>query len=933
MKKAKVTLVALATLMLAGCGKPTQTTAVPTATTQQTTNTTTSKPTDKETTAKQTTAKETTAAPTTAVNPEDDEAKKWGNTVATLMKGHLNGHVIPYLKIAAKATTLEATFNSSKGRIEIVGDLIASGDTVISGAKTIYDAFGWDTSKATATNFQATLDSEHLTVTLQEGTTSATEGFYFLTAQYDEPYDPTTSSDWPADVKTAFTTYLHGHELPFVYLGTVAPTATGPTSSYSSETMNIIGGNWNDDIVTKANAAFGADTTTTWDMTGSTTTSFKAVGTMADKCELTIKIAADFNNKAKLSVTVKEGFNPPASGDWSQDVKDAFVTSLGGYALPYVYLASLNPEISTSTANKLVLAGGTWDDQIITLAETAFTADNADGIDWTITKGNESITADKVLSTGDTLNVVIENYEDPYYYYYGTDPEYTLLTATYKQGYSVPTDPAETAWSADVQTAMQTYLAGTVLPWFYLNLPAVDVGTKYYPSLKELDLKGGDWNDKVVDEMTRVLTADKDNGRDWTFRTDASGSKPYYYAESDDASGNHFKLKMYKDYNDKILVEIYFTEGFNIPDAAHSVWSQDIQNDFNTNLGKVFPYVYLGASAPTGSWSSSYNYYTITGGKWNDQIVTLFNTAFSGWEISTGVESSRAAYYAVLKSTTDNSFDKVMVSSDSSGNAIYRAWHYAAVTIPEGGAWASDVETEMKNRLGGEVMPYVYLGTTSNTFSWNSTYSYLQVNGGKWAPQYTDAAIASLEAANNADTDVTNDWKITTSVGSYGTDVTATRTRADGGTYKLVIKATYSASEMDCYYVPAYVYPTEASEKSWSDDLKTAFSNTLGGVDVPWFYMAASKADVTYSASTTSTIPYVTVSGGLWHEEIMQEAITSFKADGWSFLMDYTTTTPQALFTKSVTKSLEDGTSETHYYTARVSNDYYGKASLKVYYK
>lgn len=943
MKKGKFTLVALAALFLAGCGKVNTTTTVPskdTATQQQTT----AKPTtDKPTTSKATEPATTSAAPTTvSVDPEDADAKKWGTKVANVMKAHLNGHVVPYVKFCSSTSNLDPSYNANKGRVEVIGDIYTEGDTKIADAKTAYDARGWDTTGSTSTSMKATLATENLTVTLSEGTGDS-DGMYLFTATWEEPYDPTAASDWPTDVKDGFTTYIHGHEIPYVYLATVAPVASGPSSSYASETMNIIGGKWDADIITKAKANFAADNSVTWDTTGSTTTTFKGVATMADKCTLTVEISSNYNSKAQMKITMKEGFNPPTGADWTQDVKDAFVTSLGSHSLPYVYLGTLNPDIDTATVGKLVLTGGTWDDQILDLAETAFSSDNADGVNWTITKTSTKVTAIKDFANGDKLSVTIEDYEDPYYYYYGTDPEYPQLTALFTQGYTVPTDPNERMWSTDIQDQMKAYLGGTVLPWFYVNLAKDDVGYYYYSYSKELDIKGGDWDDKVVTEFTNALNADSadtanNNGRNWTITTDdtTSSNYTYYIAETDDSSSSHFKLKLYKNYSNKILLEIYFTEGFIVPDAASSVWPQGVQDDMTANLGSLFPYVYLGASNPTSYWSSYSKTLTVTGGLWNDQVIDLAKTAFSnaGWdEVNETTNSYGKCVVAEKHNAADNGFDRVTVgksSSSSSANATYIAAHYDAVTIPEGGSWDSTVEADMKKYLGNKVFPYLYMNSSSCS-TYYSTYSnYLSVTGGEWHLQFADAAVTALEALNNADTDTTNDWVITvTDNGSNGNKVTATKVDTDGSKLKLEYYGN-SSTYMYCYYWAPFVAPTDPAEQQWNSTITAGFTSNLGGHAIPWFYMGAAKDDVTAYVSSYDT--YLNITGGTWDDSIFTLARTALDNDGgWTYVQDYSTSNEGGDLVASKAFTEADGTVK--HLTLRLYKNYSSKPYMTVYYK
>ena len=87
----------------------------------------------------------------------------------------------------------------------------------------------------------------------------------------------------------------------------------------------------------------------------------------------------------KRSVALGENFDPTAASDWTDDIKQYFTAKLDGHTVPYVYLGSKAPTAEWESG-KLTITGKVYDDQVFTLAKTAFGA----GSGWTITEDNTS---------------------------------------------------------------------------------------------------------------------------------------------------------------------------------------------------------------------------------------------------------------------------------------------------------------------------------------------------------------------------------------------------------------------------------------------------------------------------------------------------------------------------------------------------------------
>ncbi|MDD6240803.1 MAG: hypothetical protein PUA93_04380 [Eubacteriales bacterium] len=100
-------------------------------------------------------------------------------------------------------------------------------------------------------------------------------------------------------------------------------------------------------------------------------------------------------------------FNKDEASAWSGNTEDK-MNSLFKEVIPYVYLGSLDPTVTTSySSNSMAIEGKTWDDSILTTAKTTFEeagwTTGADAIHYS----TKALTATKASSDGRTIEVAL----------------------------------------------------------------------------------------------------------------------------------------------------------------------------------------------------------------------------------------------------------------------------------------------------------------------------------------------------------------------------------------------------------------------------------------------------------------------------------------------------------------------------------------------
>ena len=684
-------------------------------------------------------------------------------------------------------------------------------------------------------------------------------GYIILEIFQTSVWNPASCSDWEDDLKTEMTTNF-GEVVPYFYLGTATPTWTW----YSSNTeLDITGGSWNDQVYDSVNTQLQADTEHTWTFEDEydyyyddSVRVFTGAPAVAGASTWTIKLYENYSSKILAEITHKEGFKPNSDTEWQTETLNAFTSNLDDHKIPYFYIGN-TVTVNISNPYGVDLTGGPWSNDVIPLAEAALDADTV--LSWTHTTstdstGKTSLTASATAADGCVIDLKIAPSSDK-----------IKVTATYC--------PAGTDhWLDDVKTAINSYTGNhdhaDEVPYVYFNNPAPTATEK----TDHLLIQGGAYVDGDQDKFNAVYGA-----AGWTLTSKGSSWGDYAEKLFDDGC----KIRVMYDWNSVDVygtgtsikssqLKIYYTE----PNPQNGSWSTAIQTEMTNRFTEVIPFVYLNSSAPTmGSWSSSYRSIEITGDVWDDQILTYASDAFSGlteWETQTG-KNLYGKVFAARKFLADGSSIRVIVAKDGSSataKACMQIFLDPAATATTETDWSDSAKTTMQTYLNGNVIPFMYLGTSNAGLTYDSSSRCLKIDHptgfSSWKNQYLDAAKAALDA--DGYTTKLNFFDPYRSNWDEGMVLDATKAVA-GGT--ISIHLDYSLCLVS--YAAEYTLPAE-EDRVWSSDVTTALNSTIGGNTIPYLYLGD-------EVKVTTGTDKVTLTGNTWGDQFFDNAIASFTAD------------------------------------------------------
>ncbi len=921
MKKSKFILLSLISLSLVGCGNVTSSTTtssaapsseapIGTSSVEESTTVANSSVTETSSSAKESSAEESSVEASSAGESSAEETSSvedstsvedsstsedssssfdpysvgWSKSITDTMVKYLNGQVIPLVSVGKYSECYVITSSyTDVYHLEIEGTNVLDA-TLLSNANTNFVNAGWTIGTNSTTKLTATLESDKGDLSVEIGKDDS--DFVVVKIFFDEPYDPTIATAWDTDVTQDFTDYLAGIVPTYVYLGTA-----NPISEYDTYNKKLVisGGKWVDTCVADIKTQLGAD----WTVADETTTGFTATYTnAADNTVVTMvlsKKSKGYSSSLYLitaTYSVKEAFNPSSFTAWPQSVQDVFDDTFEpGLNIPAIYLGTKSPTASASYSGTYVtVEGADWDDQMMQAAKDKLDADNATHNDattglpvftapetaWTYEEvtdsyGDTTLEMEKTLATGGVLKLELEDY-------YGD----ARLTVRYEAPFEIPS--TYTSWPQDILDGFNTYLDGHVLPLLYLN---TDSPSSYkYSSYWAIE--GASWSDSAFSAVKQAFTNANvaedqlaEGETNWVYSLDNSGYYPYATWTKTYADGCIVKVQLEDQTGNSYLYDMdlrcYLIEGFNPDSVTNKAWTQAILDDFATYFGaNTIPYFYTGTKVPTGSWYSYSEYYEITGGNWDDQILTLAQAAFNAdttltWSFSTGSNSYGATLTATSSATADNKAFKVIIGQNYYEKCIvdiYLTSSYdKAAYDAAGGTWLPATNTALATMFHGHTLPNFYLATDAETTSNYSSYIEVDITGGAWDDQvvtdcksYLDADVGDdwADATKAAADTSTATWEYTQDIYSSYPRLLAWKKLSDGGFLRFKLFNSSDKIKVYSWYDAPVVAPTATA---WTADQETTLNDKLGTSAIPFFGL---YGDVTVSA-TSGTANSVTI--------------------------------------------------------------------------
>ncbi len=716
-----------------------------------------------------------------------------------------------------------------------------------------------------------------------------------------DPY----SLGWNKTVTDAMLKYLNGTVLPFTSLGTNKYVTAEYKVSYSDYGVLSIVGDKEWDATSTSSTAATAYTAAGWTIGTNSANAFTAT-------DPTGKISVSFEkvSYSDSSIVIKASYDEDydlqnATGVWDSDLSKT-ITDTFSQSVPYVYLGTKNPTVNTtssySTSLSMTIYGGKWNAAVINDAKTTLTAAG-----YTIDTTNS--TAEKLIATGkagnsnDEFTITIDKT--------GYTAEKIEMVISMREAY----DPSSfTAWPQDVLDAFNSYLGGHALPVTYLGTKTPT--TYNYPSLNELDIRGGGsntWNDSV-------LTTAKTNwvAEGWTISEDSSSSSysPSVTFTKEYADKCKIKAKISRSTSYGTVIESYFTEGIIVPESCTD-WTEDTQTKMTTNFNGVkLPYVYLNTTAETAVWDAATSTMTITGGDYKSPLLNMVNDKYSSETDSEGnaIWTTSLSTYSgtvTMKGTLSGCYFDITFKKNTNDMAEMTIIYTAPYSVPENATdWEQSVKDQFNKYLDGHIIPYVYLRTLTPTCSYSSYYNSITIQGGIWDDKMIDEAKKAFTADNWEDIEVAD------ATSSTSKTLTCSKDFGDGCSLSVKLDR-YSIYSMNAELVVEYTesYDEAHAPTEWSATTKQAMSAQKFGIELPYVYLGTKMDKGTYSSTSYSSnvSGKLEISGASWSDKIISNAKTTFETDGWSAIESKNDYGKLLLAYKEVSTTVGETTTKTFY--------------------
>lgn len=803
----------------------------------------------------------------TPVDPEPVNDTKWDNDTWALMIKYLGKQALPYYDLGNSIDgSWVAPSTSKQGYLKLSAS-ISMDATSLNGLLDAYKTANWTIESSSARAFSATLEDKKLSVEVA----SDSLGFVEIDAYYDEDYNDKSITAWDKDIKKSMKASLHNHIVPFVYLGTTNMAGSYSDSSYTY-TISAQNGKWDDKIIENAIATLKPRGYEIKETTSSYSSVVTATATLEDGCVLTIVIKstsatnADYR-KATYAITLKEGYDATQVTEWPANITQYFDSGFDKHMVPYVYLATVNPTVAetTQTDGKVTITGGDWDDRVLTDAKANFAKDTSWIVKTTTYNDADAVLAYKTFDDGCRLQIQIGN----------SKKGKAELIAHYEDEYVGST--TQTEWPTAVKTNIAKLDANLTIPFVYLNK---DTPTSTYTaSSSKLTISG----DKGFNSSISEAADNAFSQAGWTTSC-YMGVEGFNFVATYDDGENTFTatLTATSKLSTSVSLVIVKTESFSVP--AEGAWSTDVAKLFTDNCNYTLPFVYLGKKTATGKKNSTTSEITITGGTWNDQIYTLFETALNSdtvvsWTVSKVKDSNNNDTMVATGTNTNTNMNYTVTLYSKSGTATLDFDWADVFDASTSGAWSDAAKTKMETAFGtGIEAPYVYLGTTMPTVTDTANYRKIEVTGGAW----DDAIITNAQA-----TFATLGYNVILGDNAYAKTLTAYKIdETKGDSFACFLWKDKTGKAMyRVFYGPAMTADTVGE---WDNAVSDKFS-TIGNYQLP--YLSTGAKAMTASTNKNSDIPYLKLgySGkaaddtATTHTFILKAAKTLMDA-GWSDL-------------------------------------------------
>lgn len=909
MKKRNLILLSLISLSLVGCNDTSNTKKSTSYETSEKVSKKDTTSTKKDSTKTSETSKDTTTGSITKTDEStsksttsDEDDSLWPDVVKATMREYLDNRIIPYINMGVSATKIQApSWDAASSTLTIMGGTTtALSQTQLNDAKDIYEKALWD----------VTLESDSMTATNQEGDITVkyyvSDEIIYLSATYKEKFNPSTVSSYPNDLLTDMNANLGNHalDIPFVYLGTKYPVGEAGEGTYT-----ITGGEWNDEIIILATTAFNnanksiSNEENRWTYSSASESgksSFNASIQLQDETKFKISIKevnySETSSKmiAKMIITYTPPFNPTTTGNWSNDIQNVFTNSFHNHSIPWFYIGS-QAYLNYSSEKVATILGttGTWNDQIFTLAKDACDEENKTitSVDnkWTYSSNDTGSniglsiwTYTRTLEDGCLLKFTIENYS--------TNETYGNKALIYVYYTSKYQSPVNADWSTATKANISAHLDNADIPYLYLG--TTNETSSWDESTSTLTITGSDFYETIFAGAKSVFTSSLGWDGEIKTITDTNVFGQEYSWTVFEASktidttiGTKLIITVDSAYHysnmqaGNCILKIKYDKPFTVP-TDNNEWDDTTSSFLKTNLaGHTIPWIYLNSSSIYTSYSKWTKVTSLTGGAWDDGILTHANSILSKNNFENITLDNDNSYITGSITEDDGCQLSLKVFKDNSSKAkieirIVEAWSTTNTS------WSSSIENDMKDCLNNNTIPFIQLGSPSLTVAnKNVNNHYITITSNVWSDTATSDAKAVL--------DNTEGWNTLMNVydKSYQDQLNAFKLNSDGSAIYLSLYKTNTGAQLYVAYYKAETISSDA-KSNWSTKEEAFLTELTEGHSsyVPYLYMGESDYSLDEDNNQISGTSYSPISILKYYLKLKSLGYTSF---GFKFSSTY----------------------------------------------
>ena len=816
---------------------------------------------------------------------DDVYSKGWSRDITDLMLKHLGGTILPKINLGSSSLisgewSLE--FDYTYGRLIIDSAETWDSTKTASECAKAYTADGnWDVTSNVSDKFEAYTKDKKVHVIIAGDTENDND--IQITATYDEDYDiKKATTAWDSDIQSDMTG-LFGEVTEYVYLGLAYPTSEVSLSSSTGDCLQIFGGKWTDTILTDAMSWADKGFSVSINANSKQIVATKASSDGKHYYTYTVDKygVASIGEKIRLTIRKGEIFNPDGvTAAWTDTIKACFTSNLNGHEndIPYIYLGAEDPSYSyDDTSKQIKIIGNTWDDSILTTAESTYTS--ASGWEGGINHDDDTFSAQRTFSDCDCVikieishRVVSSTYD------------YPMMTITIEKGLYIPSDATD--WTASTKSVLNEYMPGLDLPYVYLNLKtsADDTGVTETAIANGSDviITGGEYIEKIKDNMKASFAADVDSKGNAKWTVKEKVITPYLSFEHVNDDGSVYQVNLTKTADadsGKTLAQVEVKLYAAYSAAAGTDYSDDLKTEIANDLHKhELPYVYLYTASEGYYWYGNQNTLQIWGGKFFKGMITAAESSFSAKGWTTKVADDGNSITATIEEEDGCALSMYLHDDDGTPlmEVVYTEPYFDKANQPT--AWNTTTTNLMSSKFkvgttSEEItFPYVYLGTTSEASDYSSTSFTITLTGQVWSSQIIEDAKTTYSADGWATYDATYDGKaalIMSKAGVKGTTKTGNNFiiliyRMNGKPI-MKIKNEKTALKDGSKYNPV------STASDWTDAIKAEIKTNNGNnEDVPYIDLGSDtietddtndgffrlKADVNFSWITRKLKAY-----------------------------------------------------------------------------